>query len=160
MREQHRVRTAGHVPFPVDPLLNAKRLPKRVKFNVFGTFSRKMGSRIGPAPGRTPRPGFGFRKAWLCCRRRGFASEKLGFAPEKLGFASEKLRFAPEKLGCALEKLGFASEKLGFAPEKLGFASEKLGFALEKLGFASEKHGSCFRKATQKYLCPQNGFWP
>ena len=86
---------------PVDPLLNAKRLPKRVKFNVFGTFSRKMGSRIGSAPGRTPRPGFGFRKAWLCFRRCGFASERHGFASEKLGFA--------------LEKVGFASEKLGFA---------------------------------------------
>ena len=58
MREEPRVRTAGRVPFclhpvdpvdPADPLLNAGRLPNRVKLKDFRTFSRKMGSRIGPA---------------------------------------------------------------------------------------------------------------
>ena len=41
--------TAGHAPFPDDPddhALNSGRLPNRVKHNDFGTFSRKMGSRI------------------------------------------------------------------------------------------------------------------
>ena len=36
--------------------MRPRRLPNRVKHNDFGTFSRKMGSRIGPAPRRCPRP--------------------------------------------------------------------------------------------------------
>ena len=42
-REEARVRAAGHVPFLLDPLVSAERLPNRDKKNVFGTCSRKIG---------------------------------------------------------------------------------------------------------------------